>query len=101
MLVHGLLVTAAITAGFALVYQGQPENLPRARTAAFCLVSYAFIFYSFGCRSQRYVLPELGLLSNPYLLGAVAVSGLLQLSVVMLPFAQPVFDTASHFAWEW
>jgi Ca2+-transporting ATPase len=87
--------------GFGLVYQGQEANLPRARTFAFCLVSYAFVAYAFSCRSQRYTLPQLGLFSNPYLFGAVAVSALLQLSVVTLPFAQPVFESAGHFAWEW
>ena len=46
-------------------------------------------------------MPQLGLLSNPYLLGAIAISGLLQLSVITLPFAQRVFETATHPAWEW
>ena len=49
----GLLVAAVTAAGFALVYQGQEANLPRARTMAFCVVSYAFIFSSFGFRSPR------------------------------------------------
>jgi Ca2+-transporting ATPase len=101
MLTHGALLAAATAAGFFLVYQGDPDQLPRARAVAFCLVSYAFIFYAFSCRSLRYTMPELGLFSNPYLFGAVAVSGLLQLSVVLLPFARPVFDAASHFAHEW
>ena len=97
----GVLVAAATAVGFAAVYQGEEANLPRARTMAFCVVSYAFIFSSFGFRSPRRTMPELGFFSNPALLGAVAVSCLLQLSVVTLPFARPVFDTASHFGWEW
>jgi Ca2+-transporting ATPase len=43
----------------------------------------------------------LGLFTNPYLLGAVGISALLQMSIVLLPFARPVFEAASHFAWEW
>jgi Ca2+-transporting ATPase len=46
-------------------------------------------------------MPELGLFSNPYLFGAVAVSGLLQFSAVALPFARPVFESVEHHAWEW
>ena len=46
-------------------------------------------------------MPELGLFSNPFLLGAIIISGLLQLSVVTLPFAQPVFEVATHLTWEW
>jgi Ca2+-transporting ATPase len=46
-------------------------------------------------------MPQLGVFSNPYLLGAVAISALLQFSVVTLPFARPFFESATHFAWEW
>ena len=46
-------------------------------------------------------LPELGLFTNPHLFGAIVISGLLQLSVVTLPFAQPVFEVATHLTWEW
>jgi Ca2+-transporting ATPase len=101
ILADGAVVAATALIGFALVYQGQEANLPRARTFVFCLISFSFVFYAFGCRSHRYTLPELGLFSNPFLFGAVAVSALLQLSVVTLPFARPVFESVQHFAWEW
>ena len=38
---------------------------------------------------------------NPYLLGAFAVSALLQIAVVALPFGRPVFQTVAHPIWEW
>ena len=98
---HGLLVATVTAVGFALVYRGDEANLPRARTMAFCVVSYAFIFYALSCRSFRRTMPELGFFTNPALLGAIAVSCLLQLSVVTLPFARPVFETVAHFGWEW
>lgn len=101
MLVHGCLFTGVTAVGFALVYRDDEANLPRARTMAFCIVSYAFIFYALSCRSFRRTMPELGLFTNPALLGAIAISCLLQLSVVTLPFARPVFETAAHFGWEW
>jgi len=101
ILAHGALVAAAAAAGFAVTYRGDPGNLARARTFAFCVVSYGFMFFAFACRSQRYTMPQLGLFSNPYLFGAVAVSALLQLSVVTLPFARLVFESVEHFAWEW
>ena len=101
MLVHGCLFTVVTAVGFALVYRDDEANLPRARTMAFCVVSYAFIFYALSCRSFRRTMPELGLFTNPALVGAIAISCLLQLSVVTLPFARPVFETAAHFGWEW
>jgi Ca2+-transporting ATPase len=101
MLYHGVLIAAVAAIGFVLVYKDDTSNLARARTVACCTIAYAQLFFSLGCRSQRYTMPELGFFSNPTLLGAVAVSFLLQLSVVTLPFARPVFESAVHFGWEW
>ena len=57
--------------------------------------------FAIGCRSQRFTMPEPGLFTNPHLVGAIVISGLLQLSVVTLPFAQSVFEVATHLTWEW
>jgi magnesium-transporting ATPase (P-type) len=46
-------------------------------------------------------MPELGFFSNPTLFGALTVSCLLQLSVVTLPFASPIFEAAAHPVQEW
>jgi len=88
---HGLLVAAATTVGFWLVYGGRTERFDEARTVAFCILAFGQLFFAFACRSEQRTLPELGPFSNPYLLGAIAVSGLLQLAVVTLPFARKVF----------
>ncbi len=101
VLAHGLLMAAVAMAGFAFTYQNDDTQLARARTVAFCTLAYSQLFYSFACRSQRYTLPELGLFSNPYLFAAIAISGLLQLSVVTLPWTQPLFEAAGHFGSEW
>jgi Ca2+-transporting ATPase len=98
---HGLLVAGVAAVGFALSYQGNADHLPHARSVAFCVVAFAQLFFSFGCRSQSRTMPELGLFSNPYLIAAIAISGLLQLGVVTLPFAQPIFGTATHLTTEW
>jgi Ca2+-transporting ATPase len=102
ILYHGSLNAAVAASAFYLVYRGRPENLPAARTAAFCTLAFAQLFFSFGCRSERYTLPQLGLFSNPWLLGAIALSALLQLAVVTLPFLQPLFKvTPGTFARAW
>jgi Ca2+-transporting ATPase len=101
ILIHGLLIATVTAIAFATVYRGEEANVGRARTAAFCTIAFAQLFYSFACRSQRYTMPQLGLFSNPHLFAAIAVSTLLQLSVTTLPFAYPVFETAAHLAWEW
>ncbi len=101
MLVHGGLVAAVTAVAFAVVWDGNDENLGRARTAAFCTIAYAQLFFALACRSRRRTLPELGLLGNLPLLAAIAISGLLQLSVILMPYARPVFESGAHFAWEW
>jgi len=75
--------------------QGAEANLPAARTTAFCITAFAQLFYAVSCRSFRYTMPKLGFFTNPHLIGAIVISGLLQLSVVTLPFAQPFFEVAT------
>jgi Ca2+-transporting ATPase len=95
ILSHGALIAAAAAGGFYWVYSQDPEsaaNLDNARTTAFSIMAFSQLFYSLACRSQRYTLPELGVLSNPYLFGAMAGSALLQVVVVMVPGLAAVFQ---------
>ena len=101
ILFHGTLIASVAGLGFWLIYQGDETHLARARAVAFCVTAFSQLFFAIGCRSQRFTMPELGLFSNPHLFGAIVISGLLQLSVVTLPFAQPVFGVATHLVWEW
>jgi P-type Ca2+ transporter type 2C len=101
IVLQGTLIAATTAFGFWYVYQGRPEALAEARTIAFCILAFSQLFFSFSCRSDRYTLLQLGLLTNPHLLAAILVSGLLQFSVVMLPVARPVFEVSSHLAHEW
>jgi P-type Ca2+ transporter type 2C len=89
---HGALVATATAIGFWLIYQGRAERLDQARTVAFCILAFAQLFFSFACRSERYTLLQLGLFTNRYLLAAILLSGLLQLSVVLLPFVRHFFE---------
>lgn len=103
MLLHGLLIASVTALGFWFTYQGQSDeaHLSRARTVAFCIAAFSQLFFALSCRSQRYTLPELGPFTNPHLFGALLISGLLQLSVATLPFAQGVFETSASLRSEW
>ena len=101
MLTHGALVAIAGAIGFWLVYQGSEANLEAARTTAFCVTAYSQLFYAVSFRSFRYTMPQLGFFTNPHLVGAIIISGLLQLSVVTLPFAQPIFEVAPNLGQTW
>jgi Ca2+-transporting ATPase len=104
ILLQGALVGGVTLIAFGVVYLTHPnseEAVGRARTMAFCVLVYAELLRALAARSQTLTLTQLGLFSNPQLLGAIGLSFLLQLSVVMLPFARPVFESVQHFAWEW
>jgi Ca2+-transporting ATPase len=102
MLYHGVLNAAAAAVAFYVVYRGSEQNLPAARSVAFCTLAFSQLFFSFGCRSERYTMPELGFFSNPWLLAAIAGSLSLQLVVVTVPFLQPLFQVAPiTSAWQW
>jgi Ca2+-transporting ATPase len=101
ILACGLMVAAAAAAGFAILCADGGNTLGRARTAAFCITAFAQLALAFGFRSRRYTLPQLGVFSNRYLLGAILLSALLQAAVVLLPFAQPLVGAGTLSPGDW
>jgi Ca2+-transporting ATPase len=92
---------AAVTiAGFGYAYFRQ--GAASAQAMAFYITTFAQLFFAFSCRSQRYTLPTLGVFTNPYLLAAIVLSGLLQLSLFWIPLARHVFFAAPRqFGLDW
>jgi P-type Ca2+ transporter type 2C len=101
VLVQGLLVGGVTLAAFALANWMHPGDLDRARTIAFCVLVFSELFRAFAARSRRFTCFELGVFTNPYLLGAIVISSLLQVSAIALPFSRPVFQTVAHPLEEW
>jgi Ca2+-transporting ATPase len=102
ILYHGALNATVAALAFYAVYRGDEGNVPEARTAAFVTLALSQLMFSFGCRSFRYTLPQLGLFTNRWLVAAIALSATLQLLVVTVPFLQPFFKVVPvAFAWEW
>jgi len=100
ILFHGLLVGTAglLSFGFFYLSHGDAE---RARAATFCVVVYAELLRALAARSARRTFIQIGPFSNPHLLLAIAVSGMLQASIAVIPFTQRVFDVPAHTAAEW
>ena len=98
---HGLLITAVTLLGFWSVYQGDADQIGRARTIAFAVSAFSQLFFAMGCRSQRFTMPELGLFSNAWLFAAIAASSMLQMCIMMFPPTQRVFGISGHLTWEW
>jgi Ca2+-transporting ATPase len=76
-------------------------NMLGARTMAFTTLVFSQLFHVFDCRSEERSIFEVGLFSNPYLVGAVMVSTVMQLSVIYLPPLQAIFKTAALQGWQW
>jgi Ca2+-transporting ATPase len=76
-------------------------DLPLARTLAFNTLVFFQLFYVFVCRSEYHSILELGLGTNPYLVGAVLISATLQLAAVYVPFLQPIFHTVPLNGQHW
>lgn len=98
---QGLLVGSVGLAAFAYSYLQHGHDVERARAMTFCVVVYAELLRALAARSQTLTLARLGIFTNPHLLLAIAVSGMLQLSVAVFPFTQRVFNVPAHSITEW
>jgi Ca2+-transporting ATPase len=101
ILAQGVLVGAVGLIAFGVAYLENPADVESARAMAFCVVVYAELLRSLAARSQTLTLGELGLFTNPALLLAVCVSGLLQVSVAIVPFTEQVFAVPPHDRNQW
>jgi Ca2+-transporting ATPase len=66
----------------------------------FTTLALAQMGNALAIRSDRLLLVQLGILTNPALLGAVALTFALQMAVVYVPFLQGIFDTVALDAGE-
>ncbi|MFM8538986.1 MAG: cation-translocating P-type ATPase [Planctomycetaceae bacterium] len=103
ILAHGALVAVAVLTAFWLTWRGAEDEraIGHAQTVTFCTAAFAQLFFAIGCRSDRVTAFRLGFLANPALLAAITVSALLQVAVVTLPFARPVFEVGTEVRHEW
>ena len=79
---------------------GGSGSVAEARTMAFTTLVLAQLFNCFNARSDR-TSAFRGLFTNRWLWGAIALSALLQVAVVQLPFLNDAFDTAPLGLDEW
>ncbi len=86
-----VLALVSLVPGYVLWQQG----VDTWRTMIFTTLSLAQMGHVLAVRSERDSLFTLGLTSNPALLGAAALTTVLQLAVVYVPVLQEVFDTTA------
>ena len=99
-LVMAVVTLAALDLGLAGGLLGGSGDIVEARTMAFTTLVLAQLFNTFNARSDR-VSAFHNLFTNRWLWGAIALSLVLQVAVVQLPFLNDAFDTTPLALTDW
>ena len=94
------MVLAAIT---LMVYQTgfANYNVEVARTMCFAVLGFSQITHALNVRSQKNSIFSSRLFTNPYLWGALGISCVLQLAVLLIPAFQSVFNVVGMNTAQW
>ena len=99
------LEAGAVVTGNPLIYILQHDwrgvDVQTAETMAFLTLAFTELFRAYTVRSERASLFRIGFFSNKYMQAAVALSVVLLLLVVNVPFLQPIFNTHFLNGTEW
>jgi Ca2+-transporting ATPase len=76
-------------------------DLRHAQTLAFTTMAMFQVFNSLNCRSRTKSVFELGFFKNPYLMGSIVLSIVLQLFAEYVPFMQRALGTVALSWQEW
>ncbi len=71
------------------------RQMPAWQTMVFTTLTLAQMGNALATRSEDDTLVEIGLFSNPAMLGSVLLTLLLQLAVIYVPFLQNIFETVA------
>jgi cation-transporting ATPase F len=97
LLIRILMVSSLLVGGAWWLFEWEQANgatLDEARTAALNLFVAVETFYLFSCRSLTHSVWHVGVFSNRWIIGGVAVQALGQLAITYLPFMNTIFHTA-------
>jgi Ca2+-transporting ATPase len=89
--VEGFMLSVIALGAFVYSLYGWQQTVEEARTVAFTVLVVAQLVHAFNCRSERLSLFQVGLLTNRALLWALLLSLVMQLAVLTLPAAWPIF----------
>jgi Ca2+-transporting ATPase len=100
-----VLQTIAITTVTLRIYffglWAYPTSPEMAKTMAFVTLSFSELLRAFTARSERHPLLKIGIFTNKTMVYAVLASLVLLLTVVYVPFLQPIFNTTALSWAQW
>lgn len=91
--IQSLAIGGATLASYLVARKLYPNNIEETRTVVFTTLILAELLRSYSTRSQTHTIFELGLFSNKTLVYGTLFSLALTMSVIYIPFLQPIFDT--------
>ena len=91
---EGLMLSVIALGAFVYSLYGWHQTVEQARTVAFAVMVVAQLVHAFNCRSERLSLFQVGLGTNRTLLWAFLLSLVMQLAVLTVPAAWPIFKVA-------
>jgi Ca2+-transporting ATPase len=97
----GSVDALAVLSVFYLALQRYPDHLAAAQTIAFAVLCVSELLRAFTARSEYHNVLSIGVFSNRWMVWAVAISLVLVLMVIYVPFIRPFFDTVPLSANDW
>ena len=91
---EGLMLSVIALGAFVYSLYAWHQTVEQARTVAFSVMVVTQLVHAFNCRSERLSLFQVGLGTNRTLLWAVLLSLVMQLAVLTVPAAWPIFKVA-------
>lgn len=88
---EGLMLGLIALGVFSYSLYGLHQELDQARTVAFTVLVVAQLVHVFNCRSERLSLFQLGVWTNRPLVWAFLLSLVVQVAVLTIPAAAPIF----------
>ncbi|WP_460294527.1 calcium-translocating P-type ATPase, PMCA-type [Clostridium sardiniense] len=100
ILIRGTLIGICTLLSF-MVGRYYRMDLETCRTIALSTLIMSQLFHVFECRSERHSIFEIKLFTNPYLVGAVAISISMLLAILYVPFLRGIFHTVPLMINHW
>ncbi len=102
MIIGIAVQTVAITTAVLLAFRiGLQAGEAHGRTMAFATLSISELLRAYTSRSERFSLFALGVFSNKWMQVAVLTSLIILLSIIYVPFLDPVFETTFLTLRDW
>lgn len=99
--VQSISIGIASLAAYIWGIRAFPGDITKARTIIFSTLILAELLRAYTSRSEKYILAEIGIFSNPAMVYGTSISFFLLLAVIYIPMLQPIFHTESLALVEW